>query len=289
MFRWPDRINDLVKLGVDFTRLESGEWSLGKEGGHSNRRILHVEDLTGKAIESAMIQAITTHPNITILEHHFAVDLIREKPSKDKVEPVRVIGLYVLDDETQKVETHQAGAIMLATGGAGQVYLYTSNPGIATGDGLAMAYRAGANVKNIEFIQFHPTTLFSNKPDRFLITEAVRGEGGILRNFKGEAFMERYDKRKDLAPRDIVARAIDNEMKQSGDPHMWLDVTHLDSEFIRERFPNIYRHCVENENLDITEELIPVVPACHYISGGGRDRSRSPYQCSRTLRLWRSR
>ena len=264
----PERIQALIDLGVTFSRLKNGELSLGKEGGHSRRRILHVEDLTGRAIESALVSAVNHSPNISVWEHHFAIELITtDKIASSSQKPKCVLGLYALNNKTNQVETVIASAVMLATGGIGQIYLYTTNPLIATGDGIAIAYRAGAKIRNMEFIQFHPTTLYTNKPDRFLITEAVRGEGGILRNLKGEPFMEKYDSRKDLAPRDIVARAIDSEMKMSGDPHVWLDITHLNGDYLKERFPNIYNHCLK-EGFDITKDLVPVVPACHYLSGG---------------------
>ena len=264
----PERIQALIDLGVTFTRLNNGELSLGKEGGHSKRRILHVEDLTGRAIESALLVAVNQSPNISVWEHHFAIELIStDKITSPPNTPKCVLGMYVLNNKTSQVETVISPAVMIATGGIGQVYLYTTNPLIATGDGIAIAYRAGAKIRNMEFIQFHPTTLYTDKSDRFLITEAVRGEGGILRNLKGEPFMAKYDSRKDLAPRDIVARAIDSEMKILGDPHVWLDITHRDKAFLKKRFPNIYDHC-SKEGFDISNDLVPVVPACHYLSGG---------------------
>lgn len=264
----PERIQELIDLGVNFTRLEDGLLSLGKEGGHSKRRILHVKDLTGRAIESAMLSAVNRSPNITVLEHHFAIEIVtHNKLYPESTAPDRVVGLYVFDEVKSYVECFDCPAIMLSTGGAGQVYLYTTNPGIATGDGIAMAYRAGATIRNMECIQFHPTTLFTHTNERFLISEAVRGEGAILRNLRGEAFMPKYDERKDLAPRDIVARSIDSEMKKYGDAHVWLDITHHSKEYLHDRFPYIFEHCL-SKGLDMSKDYIPVVPAAHYLSGG---------------------
>lgn len=268
----PASIDELVKRGVEFTQLDDGRVSLGKEGGHSKRRILHVQDVTGKAIEQALLHAIAESPLIDTLEHHFAVELLTKNQLRRRGmafpnEGDRVLGVYVLNTRSGEVETFQAAAVLLATGGIGQVYQYTTNPGIATGDGIAMAYRAGVEVRNMEFIQFHPTAFYSVEGDRFLITEAVRGEGAILRNFKGKAFMADYDERKDLAPRDIVARAIDSEMKQSGSPHVWLDITHKSADELRERFPNIYDFCAKR-GIYLEKDMIPVVPAAHYLCGG---------------------
>lgn len=268
----PECIQELVDLGVDFTRLEDGRQSLGKEGGHSKRRILHVKDMTGKAIEEALLAAIAEHPRITVHEHYFAIDFLTVKKLwKRGIHPGeeadRVIGLYALDVRTGKVETFSARAVLLASGGVGQVYQYTTNPPIATGDGIAMAYRCGLEVRNLEFVQFHPTALYSPEGERFLITEALRGEGAILRNLAGQAFMDKYHERKDLAPRDIVARAIDQEMKKSGARHVWLDATSIGPDELVDRFPNIYEVCLRN-GIDITKEPIPVVPAAHYLCGG---------------------
>jgi L-aspartate oxidase len=263
-------IEELAQRGVAFTQLGDGRVSLGKEGGHSKRRILHVKDVTGKAIEQALIHAIANSQTIDVLEHHFAVELITagKLQQEGAGEPSdRVLGLYALNKRTDHVETFVASAVLLATGGIGQVYQFTTNPSIATGDGIAMAYRAGVEVRNMEFIQFHPTALYASDSDRFLISEAVRGEGAVLRNLEGEAFMERYDRRKDLAPRDIVARAIDSEMKQSGAPHVWLDARGESAEAIRDRFPNIYDHCAER-GIFLEKDMIPVVPAAHYLCGG---------------------
>ncbi len=270
----PARIDELVKLGVSFSQLGDGRVSLHKEGGHSKRRILHVRDLTGKAIEEALLHSIENHANITLEEHVHAIDLITNRKLAQSGMNVEarhphIRGLYGYNTRLRKVITYAAPVVMLCTGGIGRIYLYTTNPVIATGDGIAMAFRAGAEIRNMECIQFHPTALYSNTEDRFLISEAVRGEGGILRNFRGEAFMERYDSRKDLAPRDIVARAIDSEMKKSGARHVLLDISHESEEFLRERFPHIYERCLE-EGINMAEEPIPVVPAMHYICGGVR-------------------
>ena len=265
----PAQIKDLIAEGVEFTSLEDGTPSLGREGGHSQRRILHVKDYTGRAIEEALLKCVAKNKNITVFEHHFAIDLITRSKAKSLVEKTgdSIVGVYVYDVKNSCVKRFKTPVVMLATGGTGCVYLYTTNPEIATGDGIAMAYRAGAEVANLEFIQFHPTALYSQTGERFLISEAVRGEGAILRNGKGEAFMEKYDPRKDLAPRDIVARAIDSEMKLRGDDHVYLDVTHKDAEETKRHFPNIYKHCLEI-GIDITKDYIPVAPAAHYLCGG---------------------
>jgi L-aspartate oxidase len=265
----PARVQELVDLGLTFSRDKSGAYDLGREGGHSERRILHVKDMTGKAIEDALLQAIAHEPLVALFEHFFAIDVItRHRPGgRRRVGPDRVEGLYALDVRDGRVVTFAAPVVMLASGGAGQVYLYSTNPDIATGDGIAMAYRAGVEVRNLEFIQFHPTTLYSPDNARFLISEAVRGEGAILRNLAGEAFMPAYHPQADLAPRDIVARAIDSEMKKSGAPHVWLDITHRTPAFLRNRFPQIDRICRQH-GLDLAKDLIPVVPAAHYTCGG---------------------
>ncbi|MGF1451004.1 MAG: L-aspartate oxidase [Opitutales bacterium] len=270
----PERIRELAQMGVDFTHLTDGRVSLHKEGGHSKRRILHVKDMTGAAIEQALLAAIDAHPKIEMHEHMLAIDLItRRKLARAGMSlasgPDQVLGLYAYDRQRKRVVTYKSPVVMLATGGAGQIYLYTTNPDIATGDGVAIAYRAGAEVRNLEFVQFHPTSLYTTTQERFLISEAVRGEGAVLRNLKGEAFMEGYDPRRDLAPRDIVARAIDAEMKKSGAPHMLLDITHRGEAELRELFPTIFEGCLKH-GINIANEPIPVVPACHYFCGGVR-------------------
>ncbi len=265
----PQRVRELVEWGVRFSRDEAGAYDLGREGGHGERRILHVKDTTGKAIEEALLKAIARSQRVDLFEHLFAIDIItsaRAGLTRGR-EKNRVAGLYALDVRSGKVRAFAAPVVMLSSGGAGQVYLYTTNPDIATGDGIAMAYRAGVPIRNMEFIQFHPTTLYSTTGERFLISEAVRGEGAILRNFQGEAFMQRYHPLADLAPRDIVARAIDNEMKRSGTPHVWLDITHRPPEFVRGHFPQIYRTC-KRLGYDLARQQVPVVPAAHYTCGG---------------------
>jgi L-aspartate oxidase len=263
----PDRVRELMAWGARFS-MEGGEGqpprlSLGREGGHSRNRIIHAKDLTGREVERTLVTAVQRHRNIRLYEHHAAVDLVCEPAEGGAV----VAGAAVLNTLNDKVETIRADATVLATGGAGQVYLHTTNPLIATGDGVAIARRAGAKIANMEFIQFHPTTLYHPEARSFLISEAVRGEGGILKLRDGTPFMEAYHSLASLAPRDIVARAIDDELKQSGDDFVYLDVTHLPADFIRNRFPNIYERCLEF-GLDITKEPIPIVPAAHYSCGG---------------------
>jgi len=267
----PSRIQELIDLGVRFSQLEDGRVSLHKEGGHSKRRILHVQDLTGKAIETALLRSVESHERITLLEHVHAIDLITNRKlalrgHQVEANGTRILGLYGYDSLKEQVCTFAAPAVMLCTGGVGQVYLYTTNPPIATGDGIAMAYRAGAEIRNMECIQFHPTALYSGE-ERFLISEAVRGEGGTLRNLDGHAFMADYDRRGDLAPRDVVARAIDSEMKKAGTRHVFLDISDKPLAFLKERFPHIHAHCL-GQGIDISREPIPVVPAMHYLCGG---------------------
>ena len=267
----PARIRELIGLGAQFDRVHGAEFDLGQEGGHSKRRILHAHDLTGWEIERTLIEAVHDQDNIEIFEHHMAIDLITRARLDEKVESGsdedEALGLYVLNHLTQKVETMVGRVILMATGGAGKVYLYTSNPDTATGDGIALAYRAGAKIANMEFFQFHPTCLFHPKAKSFLISETVRGEGGILRLQNGDTFMENYHSLGCLAPRDVVARAIDYEMKKSGDDYVLLDATHLEGYRIRERFPNIYKTCLEF-GFDMSSEPVPVVPAAHYMCGG---------------------
>lgn len=267
------RIKELIEWGARFDKADSGEYDLVKEGGHSESRILHHKDVTGFEIERALIEEATKHPNIEISDHHFALDLITQHHLGQQVKRseggIECYGAYVLNNATEEIETILAKATILAAGGAGQVYSTTTNPGIATGDGIAMAYRAKAEVADMEFIQFHPTSLYQadNKHPSFLISEAVRGHGAILRNHEGEQFMPKYDERGSLAPRDIVAQSIDKEMKKSGHDYMYLDCTHLEIKDFIDHFPNIYETCLKN-GIDVCKDWIPVVPAAHYICGG---------------------
>jgi L-aspartate oxidase len=269
----PQRVREIIDWGARFDRDADGDYALGKEGGHSESRILHYKDVTGKEMERALLQAVKKHPNIEILSHWFVVDLITQhhlgylvmKSTPD----IECYGVYALNLQTNRIEKLLAGITLLATGGNGQIYRTTTNPSIATGDGVAMVYRAKGRIENMEFIQFHPTALHEPqiKGHSFLITEAVRGDGGILRNHSGEAFMERYDERRDLAPRDIVARAIDSEMKINGTEHVWLDCRHMDAANFTRHFPNILEKC-RSIGIDPAKDMIPVAPAAHYSCGG---------------------
>jgi L-aspartate oxidase len=266
----PERIKDLMNWGVHFDSNGNSEFGvdLTREGGHSYRRILHFEDSTGLEIHRQLLRLVNQRSNITLFEEHYAIDLIVNKQvAPFDVDPTQVIGLYALDKKSNQVVALSARATVLATGGAGKVYLYTTNWSGATGDGIAMAFRAGARVANLEFMQFHPTCLYHRESRNFLISEALRGEGGELINEKGEAFMKKYHPLGALAPRDIVARSIDAEMKMSGAPCVYLDMTKLKAEFLRQRFPAIYTRCLEF-GIDITTQPIPVVPAAHYLCGG---------------------
>lgn len=268
-----ERIKELIDWGAKFDKDPDGDYSLGKEGGHSEFRILHHKDVTGKEMERALVEMVINQKNIEIIKHCFVLDLITQhhlgflvtKATPD----IECYGVYALNLQTNQIEKIIAKITLLATGGNGQIYRTTTNPSIATGDGVAMVYRAKGRIENMEFIQFHPTALYEAGVggQAFLITEAVRGDGGILRNKSGQAFMERYDRRKDLAPRDIVARAIDSEMKINGTEHVYLDCRHIDPEKFIHHFPNIHEKCLL-EGIDVSKDLVPVAPAAHYSCGG---------------------
>lgn len=285
----PDRINELIAYGTVFDREDSGEYDLAKEGGHSAHRILHYKDITGYEIERALLEQVHQNPNIEILTHYFAVDLITQHHLgihvNKRSEDITCYGIYALNTANNHVEKILSKVTLMATGGAGHVYSSTTNPTIATGDGIAMVYRAKGKVRNMEFIQFHPTALYNPREyPAFLVSEAVRGFGGILRRPNGVSFMEEYDERGSLAPRDIVARAIDNEMKRSGLDYVMLDITHRSKEDILNHFPNIYEKCL-SIGLDMTKDFIPVSPAAHYLCGGimvdqyGATSIQSLYAC----------
>jgi len=267
-----ERIKDLVAWGAEFDKTTTGKYDLAKEGGHSEFRVIHHKDNTGKEIESALLDRVIAHPNIAIVENAFVIDLLTQHHLgvivNKKTPDVNCFGAYIFNEVSNEIETILAKTTLMATGGAGNVYNTTTNPPIATGDGIAMVHRAKGMIENMEFIQFHPTSLYnpSEKPS-YLISEAVRGFGGILKNQKGEEFMQKYDRRKSLAPRDIVARAIDNEMKISGDEFVYLDCRHLEKNDLINHFPNIYAKCF-SLGIDISKDMIPVVPAAHYVCGG---------------------
>jgi L-aspartate oxidase len=268
----PNRIRELISWGAQFDVNESGTFDLGKEGGHSEPRILHHKDATGFEIEQSLIERVQNHPNIEVFDHYFAIEILTEHHLGQYVNSstpeITCFGIYALNLLTGKTEAILSRITLMASGGAGNVYASTTNPRIATGDGVAMVYRAKGKVENMEFMQFHPTALYQpGIQPSFLITEALRGYGAILRNQANEAFMANYDERKDLAPRDIVARAIDHELKTRGDDFVWLDCTHLGAESMKSHFPTIYAHCLQ-VGIDITRDLIPVVPSCHYMCGG---------------------
>lgn len=268
----PDQIKELIKWGVNFDKNPDGSFSLHREGGHSEFRILHHADNTGAEIQVSLVEKVRNHPNIDLFENHFAVEIITQhhlgKIVTRRTEDITCYGAYILNQNSGKVDKFLSRVTLMATGGVGAVYTTTTNPLIATGDGIAMVYRAKGTVKDMEFIQFHPTALYhpGDRPS-FLITEAMRGYGAVLRNLNGEEFMHKYDERLSLAPRDIVARAIDSEMKLNGVDHVYLDVTHKDAEETKSHFPNIYEKCL-SLGIDITKDYIPVAPAAHYLCGG---------------------
>ncbi len=273
VYEGPDRIRELIEFGANFSR-NNGKFDLGKEGGHSRNRIVHSKDLTGKEIERTLLKKISSNRNVKIYEYYFAIDLLTGKNVKSvNRQHENCYGIYALNVRSNKIEKIVAAKTIIATGGLGQVYMHTTNPAIATGDGVAMGFRAGCEIANMEFIQFHPTTLYehdlknSSTGQVFLISEAVRGAGAVLKTIEGKEFMQKYDRRKSLAPRDIVARAIDSEMKKSGAPYVCLDLRSIGEKRIKKEFPNIYKHCL-SKGIEITKEMIPVVPAAHYSCGG---------------------
>ena len=282
----PERIKELIAYGTQFDKEDNGEYNLTREGGHSEKRILHYKDITGKEIERALLESIRAEPNIEILTHYFAVDIITQHHLGDKsLHDVTCFGVYALDINTGQTETILAKLTVMATGGAGHIYAATTNPVIATGDGIAMVYRAGGKVRDMEMMQFHPTSLYNpGSFPSFLITEAIRGEGGVLRNKFGKEFMYDYDERGSLAPRDIVARSIDAEMKKTGEEFVSLDITHKPKAFLLEHFPNIFEKCL-SIGIDISKDYIKVTPAAHYLCGGilvdtyGKSSIKNLYAC----------
>lgn len=292
----PERVQEIIEWGARFDKDADGDFALGKEGGHSEKRILHHKDVTGAEMERALLETLRQCRNVELVNHYFVVDLITQhhfgylvtKATPD----IQCYGVYALNLHTNHIDVLQAEVTLLATGGNGQVYRTTTNPSIASGDGVAMVYRAKGRIENMEFIQFHPTALYQagQKGQAFLVTEAVRGDGGILRNHQGEAFMAHYDERKDLAPRDIVARAIDSEMKINGTEHVWLDCRHIPLPQFLHHFPNIYEKC-KSLGIEVEKDMIPVAPAAHYSCGGiktdewGRTSIRNLYaagECAST-------
>ncbi len=287
----PERLQELVNWGASFDVNATGNYDLGKEGGHSEYRVVHHKDITGYEIEKTLLARVQQLNNIELLPHHFVIDLITQHQVKNTSEKeVTCYGAYVLNEKTQKISTIQAGNTLLASGGIGSVYGHTTNPVIATGDGIAMAYRAKANIKDMEFVQFHPTALYNAEGGSlFLISEAVRGFGAYLRNKKEERFMPNYDERAELASRDIVSQSIDNELKKYGDAHVYLDCTHLDVLSFKKHFPTIYQKCIDL-HIDIQKDWIPVVPASHYLCGGivvdtfGRTSIQNLFSCGECSR-----
>ena len=283
------RVDELIHWGTNFDKGDDGNYKLGKEGGHSDFRVLHYKDITGWEIERALLERVHQTKNIEISQHHFVIDLLTQhhlgRIITRVTEDIQCYGVYVLDRKTNQIEKIESKIVVLATGGFGQIYRATTNPSIATGDGIAMVYRAKGRVANLEFVQFHPTALYEpGVSPNFLITEAVRGDGAILRTKKGDDLMANYDSRGSLAPRDIVARAIDNEMKKSGEEHMYLDCRHMDKDNFIHHFPNIYEKC-KSIGIDVFKDMIPVVPAAHYACGGinvdifGRTSIKNLYAC----------
>ena len=271
----PEQIYELVRWGVEFDKDEKGDYDLHREGGHSEFRILHHKDNTGAEIQDALIRGVKKHPNITVFENHFAIEILTQHHLGVTVTrhtpDIECFGAYIMELKTGQIETFLSKVTLMSTGGIGAVYQTTTNPLVATGDGIAMVYRAKGTVKDMEFVQFHPTAFFHPRGDRpsFLITEAMRGYGGVLRTLDGLEFMHKYDPRLSLAPRDVVARAIDNEMKNRGEDHVFLDVTHLNPDETKRHFPNIYEKCL-SMGINITKDYIPVAPAAHYLCGGIR-------------------
>ena len=287
----PARINDLISWGVNFSKSkESSDYELAREGGHSVSRIFHVKDFTGFEIQRVLLERAKEHPNIQLFEDFYAIDLITDHHVLGNLQAAFNIcfGAYVFSKNDRIVYVFRSGYTILATGGGSRVYQYSTNPETSTGDGVAMAYRAGVRIANMEFVQFHPTALYEPGHRLFLISEALRGYGGIIKNLDGEAFVKKYDSRGELAPRDIVSRAIDSEMKKRREDHVWLDMTHLDHNKVRQRFPKIYEYCLKEINVDISKEPIPVVPAAHYLCGGimtslnGQTSMQNLFSCGET-------